>query len=312
MDGKTIKITNFKLNIFRNLLEQSLIVDNQLMLEFTDEIIKSASFSSTRSFIKLWTIPLVNLLAGETKENVLELDVIPKEKIHFPTFNFYILKGDLFNRYLSVHNTDTVDLEFVLHEIKGKYQAANITITGKSENNSPLVTTFTLTTEEMITNKIDDYTEIIKECTPNSSMIEFTLTSNQIQEIKRLIKKLHKATSDNTAFLTFTINFQLNKVTVNDKVFSIDFLLAQELNKKSANTEILSFNILKSDFIVTGNHTFSLFTNDVEEKVILGAKFANGIIWCLSAKVSEKTLNLDDSAMDATIDSLNLSEYVID
>ncbi len=306
-EKKSIKISNFRLNVFRKLLEQSLIVDNQLMLEFSDTIIKACSFSATRSFMKLWTIPLINLITeDDVIDNQLVLDVVAKQKISFPVFNFYILKGDLFHKYLSVHNTDMVDLEFILHNVNGKYQAANITVSGKSENNSPLVTTFTLTTEELISNKIDDYSEIIKECTPVENMSEFVLTDIQIQEIKRLIKKLHKSSSDNTSFLTFTIDVENQKIIVNDKVFTVNFLLTQSVDK----IQSMSFNILKSDFVMTGNHTFSIFTNEDEQKVIMGAKFANSIIWCLSSKVNENSINIDDSTLEATIDALELSEYL--
>ena len=306
-EKKSIKISNFRLNVFRQMLEQSLIVDNQLMLEFSDEIIKACSFSATRSFMKLWTIPLNTLIISTPdQKDVIELDIIPKEKLTFPVFNFYILKGDLFRKYLSVHNTDTVDLEFILHNINDKYQAANITITGKSENNSPLVTTFTLTTEELISNKIDDYSAIIKECTPLDDMCEFVLTNTQIQEVKRLTKKLHKSIAENTSFLTFTVDAEKNKIVVNDKVFTVDFVLTQPIVKK----ENFIFNILKSDFIMTGNHTFSIFTNEIEQKVIMIANFAGGLIWCLSSKINENSINIDDSILDGTIDALDISEYL--
>lgn len=299
-ENKIVKIKNFKLNVFRNLLEQSLIVDNQLMLQFSPEIIQACSFSISKTFIKLWSIPINNLLISEEEDIIFK--ETPIQKLDFPKFDFYILKGDLFRKYLSVHNADMVDLEFVLHFNNGKYQAANIIISGKSENNSPLVTNFILTTEDLISNKIQDYADIIHECTPTPKMVEFILTDIQIQEIKRLIKRLHKTTSDNTAFLTFTINKE--KIIVNDKIFTIDFI-----NNNTSIENSFSFNILKSDFIIIGNHTFSIFTNEEEQKVIMGASFASSIIWCLSSKVNENSINLDDSVMDSTIDSLDLSEY---
>ena len=78
-DKITIKISNFKLNIFRNLLEQSLIVDNQLMLEFNPEMIKACSFSNTKSFMKLWTIPLNNLIINVDEKDSIELEIIAKK-----------------------------------------------------------------------------------------------------------------------------------------------------------------------------------------------------------------------------------------
>lgn len=307
MDEKIIKIPNFKLNVFRKLLEQSLITDNQLMLQVSSEMIQSCSFSMSKTFMKLWTIPLNNLIIVED-EDVIEFEpgeTKKAEKLDFPVFNFYILKGDLFKKYLSVHNTDMADIEFVLHKNGDKYQAANITISGKSENNSPLTTTFTLTTEDLITNKIDDYSSIIDECTPNKNSSEFVLTDAQIQEVKRLIKNLHKSSSDNTAFLTFTIT--KDKIIVNDKVFNITFP-----NSDKENVKEFQFNILKSDFVMIGNHSFTIFTNEDDQKVIFGAHFASSVIWCLSSKINENSIDLDDSNLDAAIDSLNLAEYGID
>jgi hypothetical protein len=301
----TVKLSNFKLSNFRNFLEQSLMVNNQLMLEFTPEMVQSCSFSQTQSFIKLWTTPLKNLLV-DIEQLELELTPIVKEIPNFPAFDFYVLKGDLFKKYLSVHTADTVDFEFILHE-KGKtYQAANITITSVN-GNSVLKTSFTLTTEELISNKIEDYSLIIKECTPDTDMVEFMLTDDQIREIRRLIKNLHKSSPTNTAFLTFSVDAVNQKITVNDSVFSIDFQLALPI--KSEN---FSFNILKSDFVMGGNHNFTIYTNGKSPKVILGAKYSSIIVWCLSSKVTENSMAFDetaDSIMDSAIDSLNIEDY---
>lgn len=320
MEQKIIKINNFRLNIFRNLLDQSLIVDNQIMLEISSEMIRSCSFSFTKSFMKLWTIPLKTLIIvpeeidgddfdfpGVATTNVVANIAKKVESISFPKFNLYILKGDLFKKFMSVHNTDMVDLEFTLHNINDKWQAANITIRGKSENNSPLLTSFILTTEDLISNIIDDYSLVLRECTPTENMAEYILTDVQIQEVKRLIKKLHKSSSNNTSFLTFTVDSENKKITVNDKVFTIDFNINIDFKFP---VKSFKFNILKSDFIMTGNHTFTIYTNDVEQKVIFGAIYAGSIIWGLSSKVNESTINLDDSIMDSTIDSLELDEYL--
>jgi len=317
MEQTSFKISNFKLNIFRNLLEQSLIVDNQLMLEFNTEMIKSCSFSNTKSLIKLWTIPLKSLIVLPDNINddlTLDLnDETPENDIYdFPEFNFYILRGDLFKKFLSVHNTDMVDIEFSLRKINDKYYGSNLIITGKSENNSPLITSFILTTEELLTNKIEDYSQIIKECTPTKGMFEFILLDNQIQEVKRLIKNLHKSSPENTSFLTFKIDSDNKKIIVNDKVFSIEFLISTEIQKEiKFPKEGFEFKMLKSDFIVTGNHTFSFYTDKLSEKVLLGAKYSDAIIWCLATKVNESSLNLDSKIddLDSTLDNLDVSEY---
>jgi hypothetical protein len=311
-----IKIKNFKLNVFRNLLEQSLIVDNQLMFEWTPEMVRSCSFSTTKSFIKLWLIPLQMLIVKPEKEETAELfpEQNKDEKLEFPTFNMYILKGDLFKKFLSVHTSDMVDLTFMIQEVNGKHFASNITITSKSEVSNELTTNFVLTTEELISNSIEDYSQIIKEATPSKNMFEFMLSNTQIQEIKRLIKKLHKSSADNTAYLTFTIDSERKKIIVNDKVFNIEFEINPEIQKDvKFPDESFKFNVLKSDFIIAGNQTFSIYTCDKEEKVIFGARFAGSIIWCLSSKISEQSeLNLDASVLDSTIDALDMQEYLED
>lgn len=303
-----IKISNFKLNVFRNLMEQSLIVDNQLMFEFSTDFVRSCSFSATKSFMKLWTSQLINFI--QKSEDSEELQEIPS----FDPFNMYILKGDLFKKFLSVHTSDTVDLIFTIVESENKKnQAAAITIIGQSEGSNKLRTTFTLTTEELISNKIDDYAAVIKECTPSNDMCEFVLSDNQIQEIKRLIKKLHKSSADNTAYLSFKLDVENKKVVVNDKVFIVEFDINSETEKKLLFPEkSFSFNILKSDFIITGNQTFTIFTNEQEQKVILGARHAGAIIWCLSSKIEESNdLPFDSSVVDSTIDSIdNLDDYL--
>jgi len=321
---KTIKIANFNLSVFGNLLNQSLSVSPQLMIEFNEGMIKSCSFSSTKSFIKLWTIPLKSLLLQDAKvaDDASIIDMFPEETVavveeEIHNFNFYILKGDLFRKYISVHNQANVDLEFSLKLIEDKYQAYSITITGKSETGSPLKTTFILTTEELITNKISDYSAILAACTPTPDMIEIFLTDKQIQETKGLIKKLHKSSVDNSAYLTFTV--ENNKIKINDKVFNIEFDVDLELKEKNAAlnnkslepNEQLSFNILKSDFIITGDHTFSFFTSDDSEKVIIVGKYGGSVIWCLTTKISEHS-NSDMDNSDDTLDALNLSEYGLD
>lgn len=313
MEIKSIKITNFKLNVFRNLLEQSLIVDTQLMFEISKSMIRSCSTSTTKSFVKLLITPMTTLIVKPEKEETAELfptPVIEQKEEDFPKFNMYILKGDLFKKFLSVHTSDTVDLEFSIKLENNKWQATNLIITGKSEGANDLTTNFVLTTEELISNQIDDYSDIIKLCTPTEDMYEFVLSDTQIQEVKRLIKKLHKSSADNTAYLTFTIDAENKKIIVNDKVFSIEFDVAPEFIDKFPN-ESFKFNILKSDFIITGNQTFSIYTNNNDNKIIFGARYAGSIIWCLSSKITEiSELNLDSSITDSTLDALDMSEYI--
>lgn len=309
-----VYIKNFRLNVFKNLLDQSLMTNNQLMLNVSPTMFKSASFSVTSTFIKLWSIPLKGLVIEPENENndgVINFDEPkPKEELKFESFDCYIFKGDLFKKFLSVYESDEIDLEFTTNEINGKQQATKITLIGSGTDQTILQTTFMPTTEEFISNKISDYNEIIKHCTPDKSMFTFIFSSKQIQEIKRLIKNLHKSMSDNSAFLTFFIDSENKKITINDKVFVLDIKLSPELQEKLSFPEkSFSFNILKTDFVVTGNHDFTFYVAENDPRIILGARYSGSIIWGTSTKIETTNLNISEAALDATIDNLDLTEY---
>lgn len=306
--NNTFTIKNFNINLFNSLLNQSLIVNSQLMLEFDKDMLKSCSFSMTKSLIKLWTIPKSKLIFQKQDENVLEaLDSHTKEETpNIPSFNFYILKGDLFRNYLAVFiNNESVDITFNLIDTEdGKKQATSMIIVGKSETGAPLSTEFLLTTEELISNKISDYSDILRECTPSANDDEFHLTNKQIGEIRGLVKKLHKSMVGNTSYINFVID--KNHVSVNDKVFNIKF---DETFPKV--TEPINFKILKSDFSLIGDHSFKIFTKNNSEKVIFGSKFGDSIIWILTTKTSEVSLSVENDDSEDVLNSLelDLSEY---
>lgn len=343
MESKIISIKNFNLNVLKHLLDQSLIVDNQLMLEFANDLVKAVSFSPSKSLLKLWTIPFQTLIKdtdqiisppeikskdkSDNSDIITSLDgVLPgfedefakktieqfKELQNIPKFNFYVLKGDLFSKYLSVHNSDIVDIEFSLENQNGKYHASTIKIIGKSENGSPLETLFILTTEELISSKISDYSEIINACTPDDTMDRIIITNEQVQEIKRFVKRLHKSMVDNTAYLTFAVKD--DKIIVNDKVFTVQFTIDAELKAKAnllKSGEEMTFNMLKSDFVMLGNHTFDIYTSNDNDRVIFGTNYAGAIIWCVSTKVNEQNISLENSEnLNNALDALDISEYL--
>lgn len=315
MDNKNIvTIKDFNLSLFSNLLNQSLTVTSELMLEFNGGLLKSCSFSQTKSLIKLWTIPYDKLIYRKpTEENILEdpnqivafKEETPVEVLEIPTFNFYILRGDNFRNYISVFGGNSVNVTFKLIDTaSNKKQATSLIISGKSTNGTELTIEFTLTTEELITNVISDYGEILKACTPEDDFKEFILTDKQINEIRGLIKKLSKADVENTAYLSFSINKEA--INIKDKVFNLNY---PNKNVSLDNFEF-NFNILKTDFLLIGDHNFCIYTNNETQKVIFGAKYGNSIIWCMSTKVGDYT-NTESNFIgnDDILDSLSMSEY---
>lgn len=316
---KTIKINNFNLGLFTNLLEESLKVTPQLMLEFRDNMVKSCSFSLTKTLIKLWTSPISKFIQTKNTDDLdgsntaLALDAVPFTLDE--NFNFYVLKGDIFLKYLGVFDKHSVNIEIFLEMIEGKYQAKAIKIFGKSTAGSLLQTQFELTTDEFLTNKISDYSAILVECTPSEDMFEFILNSKQISEIKSLIKALHKSAVDNTAFLTFKIT--KNKIEILDKVFRVEFVVDNSTQMKNEmlnwkENDALEFLILKSNFLLIGEHNFTIFTNNNTPKVIFGTKYLDSIIWCMIMKHDNSVKNINDSHSFEEIDELNINEYIED
>jgi hypothetical protein len=251
----------------------------------------------------------------EAQKEMFDVEAAKREFAEL-NFNFYILKGDLFKKFISVHNQENVDIEFTIAIVEGKKQASSLTISGKSEQGSALKTTFILTTEELILNKVSDYQSILQQCSPDPDMMEIMFVDEQIQEIKGLIRKLHKSVSDNSKYLTFTVDHKC--IRVNDKVFNVEYPLNKEMIEKNTikgkllrEGETLSFNILKGDFIITGDHTFNFFTSHDSEKVIILGKYGKAIILCLTTKVSETRDSLS-SASDDMLGDLDLNEYGFD
>lgn len=302
----SVTIKNFDLAKFTTLLSQAISVTPQLMLEVDKGIIKSASFSHTKSLIKLFAIPIDDLIAVEQDE---EGNPVSKEKQNFDgiLFDFYILKGDSFRNYLSVFGDEPVDITFELIDVGNvKQQASSLKIVGKSSvSGAKLNTEFQLTTEELISNQISDYSEVLRHATPTPEMSPFRLSFQNTAETRGLIKKLHKSYDNNTSFLTFT--FDKQNINIKDKAFELNFPNTNPENFKEDSP--ITFNILKNDFVLIGDHTFDIYTSSNESKVIYTAKFNNAIIWVMTTKVNSNYVAEDTDDDDFGIENIDVSEY---
>lgn len=314
-EKQIVKIPNFNLAIFRQLLKQNLMVNDQIMIEFNKDFVRSCAISPKKTLMKLWMLPTKLFIVDEEKKDengVIQMDdTVNVDEIvnNIPKFNFYILRGDLFKNYLIVHNSGTVDLEFeVRNDTTGSY-AETIKINGQTENGNNITTIFTLTSEELILNKIDDYNELIKRCTPDDTLCDIIIEKEQMEEIKRLLKNLNQSSIDNSNYLTFTVVETVlgDRIKVNDKVFSVEFPLKSSSPEKLKGQN-LSFNMLKTDFIMTGDHNFNLYTkNDDEPRIVLYTKFGGAIIYGLATKITENNV-LDNSASFDEVDLDRLDE----
>lgn len=307
-----VTLKNVDINIINNLLQQSLEVSQQIMFEFSPTILKSVNFSSSQTLIKFWTIEIDKLLKKEEKEpiNDLDLDSVMETNSEInllenfnETFNFYLLKGDLLKSFLSVFKNDLIDIDFTLMDgSEGKLQAHSITVKGYTDSDKKLVAKLDLTTDDMITNKISDYSALLEICKPKNNMVEIVLPNSHLKELRRIINNMNKTISNNSSFVTFTIENDILKI--NDKVFDITF---DDLTINS-NSNDFSFNILKSDFKLIGNHSFKIFTSESDKEIHFGAKYGNAIIWCLTSKPknSEELMNETD---DNEFSSSDINEY---
>jgi hypothetical protein len=315
-----IKIKNFNLAVFSRFLNQSLIVNTQIMMEVRDGFMRSCSFSETKSFVKLWTVPLENLIV--VPEDQKEMFEKSEERANFKSydFNFYILRGDIFKKFISVHNQEKVDLEFAFIEVHGKQQAASLTITGTTAKKSSgegtgsqLRTSFALTSDELLTSIVSDYSAILRECTPTKDMFETLFGDVQVKEIKSIVKELHRTSAENSKFLSFRIGSK--NIIISDRVFSVEYPISPEIIEKNAIAGItlndddpIVFNILKGDFIITGDMTFGMYTSKSSDKVIITGTYGRATVVCMTTKITESSAGMNSSA-DDSIGELNLTEY---
>lgn len=291
-------INNFNLSLLKRLLKQSLIVNEQIMIEISDSMMKSVSFSGTKSLIKIWQLPIESFVDIEAESEVDKSTYIQN---YDGKFNLYILKGSLFLKYLDVFSMKN-PCKLTISIDKNTNQATQLTIEGSSENGSKIKTNFVLTTEEMIVDKVEDYNFILKQCTPEKSYKQFSITEKQLTELKSLIKKLHKSIVNNSNYITFSFDDNGN-LNVFDKAFNI------ELEYDSKDVKNLEFKILKTDLLMFGEHSFVFYTDNNTPKVILGTNYGPAVVWCTSVKVLEDVTTDEIDDINDIADSLDLEEY---
>lgn len=309
MNNRIVKIENFNIAAFRGFLDQNLMVNNEVIINFDKEMIKSVAITSSETCMKLWTVFMEGMLiSAEDNQTIMDFDIEPeKPKVdNFDPFNVYVLKGDSFKRYLSVYAPKPVTLEFNVVDS----DAADLTIYGESVAGTQLESKFILTESSYIKSQFSDYAAIIKAMSPTPDMKEIILSNDQIQEVKRLTKTLQKSDPRNTSYLTFEIIAEKKIVNIFDKVFKVTFPLSAIEGIMNPERD-LSFKVLKADFMVIGNHTFSIYVKEgSEEGVILNTKYKNSLIAAILQQVSSVN-NTDELTTEGDID-LNFDDVNMD
>ena len=71
------------------------------------------------------------------------------------------------------------------------------------------------------------------------------------------------------------------------------------------------FNILKSDFIVSGNNTFTIYFGNNSPQIIFNGVYQSAIMICMFTKVSEIDNNeFTASVTDSTLDTLDIDDFI--
>jgi hypothetical protein len=138
---------------------------------------------------------------------------------------------------------------------------------------------------------------------------------DDVKEVKKLIKELYKSDPENTSYITFQCDPKKSVIVVKDKVFNVKFDMVNSLDNKCNNDDLIEFDILKSDFIVSGNHTFSFYSSPEDFHIILSTIYKKCVISCLISKTSTNEDEFqNDEAMSNSISdtSLNLDEIDVE
>lgn len=286
-----IIINKFNLSLFKSLVFESLDTSSNLMLEIDKGLIKSLSISGTTSLMKICY----------TKFSDFDKEYIDGKYDDMDLFNLYVLKGENFKKYLELYNElSDVEIKFNLIDstvVDGKKIATYISIKGQTVNGTPLDVTFNLTTEELMTNSVQDYASVIDLLKVDvATDTQFTIDKSQYIETKDIIKKLHGTISNNSNFIEFDVNN--THVNIKDKVFDLKF--TDCINNYVDSSENIKFKILKNDFNILGKHNWSAFTNNSNDKVVLLTKIK-------SIEVENATTIIVGSIITKTNDAISMN-----
>lgn len=302
---QTVILKSFNLPLFTGLVEQNLMANNSIKMKFTPEFVQSIAMTASRSFVKMWKIKTENFIK-EGEDAVLEFNDDGSMGVKVPEFepfNLFILKGDVFKRFLGVFNDDPV--EFAI-EVNDEDSTANqLIITGQTKANTPIRCTFMCSDIQAMGESAPDYTPIERFLTPKEDVRSFILLKDEMDEIKKLIQTLHKSNSENSSYISIQVEVDKKLIRVKDKVFNVKFpLIKSEDQADNIPEKNLEFKMLKSDFIVSGKHSFEFFCDptDSEDKTIMRTNYQKFEISCGFNNINTKDDSVKDTDDDITDD----------
>jgi hypothetical protein len=340
-----LTLKNFNLSLFKSLIDESMIVNNQIVMSLSDKEVKCCAMSTDKTLMKMWSIELSKLLDVETAKpsklsklptveeiaefdnifasnvedlgqpTVTETEMFPeavveqpkKETPKFDEFDLFILRCEHFKKFLDVHSTENVTIDFNFQVSNDtRKRAAELIINSTIGGDGNLSTKYILSTDEMITVNINDLQKTIEKLEPTDKMYSVVLGASQIQTIRNMIKSLHKANPMNVPYLNFVIDPQKFIVTISDTVFNLDYKLAST-NVKNLPKTAQEFSIFKSDFASLGNHDFTIYVDENSSNLAL---FLNPVVKCIVTFLPEQQKK--DAAIDNSInnvDDINIDDY---
>ena len=289
---KQIEIKGFNLPKLKTYIKQNLALDRKIIMNFSNEFIRSYALSASQTMMKLWMAPTKELI------NIPEPELFDDEKkevkpIIEDTFTLFVMRGDSFIKYISIFAEEDVDIKFWISQNNNQYYVAHrIVISGKTKTGNYLSISID-TTDDENSNYQQDYEKLIGMITPPESYDSFTLSSDSVVEIQTTVKNLHKAIPDNTSYISFQYSKENEELTISDKVFKLSYFLgASEEENAHLPSNDMEFAILKSDFVNVGNQPITMYADSSNKYVIANTNFKHSIIgMCLSKVDTYDTLN---------------------
>ncbi len=297
-----IKIENFNLSLFKQLINESLNTNTQLMLEIGSDFIKSLSITPTNTLMKIAYSPFGDF-CNENQPTIQN------------KFNLYVLVGSNFKKYLDIYSelkqTNVTFYVNVDQNNTNKNIAEKIELTGKTKFNTDISTTFLLTSSEVIVSIVDDYSTVIDKLNFEENYSTFTLDKSNYGEVVGLVKDLHSTIATNHNYVEFNINN--SEIKISDKVFNVKFDGINEMKENEIN-----FKLFKNDFKVLGKHNWLIGTNQSSDKLILMSnivpiddkdkKIIVGVIMNKVNNATEISNNPDDYDNESDF-GLDLTDY---
>lgn len=293
------------------------MVRNNLMLEFSEQFVRSCAITSSSSMMKLFTVEIDKISMTQEELTPTKAEITLATEITLETaplknnnitglFDFYLLRGEILKSNFGIFDQNKpVDIEFdvILLPESDRPKATSMKITGVSKYNTRLETTLPLTQDSLNTETIGDYSAAMKHVTPDKDSHKITITPQMFEEVTAMIKTLHKTNVNNTIYIEIEVTG--NQIVFKDRAFRVEYILPTAIEGS------IEFKLAKNDWIkLTGENVINIFLNKNtnDNKVIFVTNFIDAVIFSLITKVKGGEITSEDEDSDE-LESLDLAAY---